>query len=180
MSAIKKPAVECGDCVDGEHLKVRKREISGGGCQFRWQCQKCGDAIGPALPQKQILERKGSEPPPFDEALAPCWRAEKDAIRTAARNAERDAERAEWEAWYAAYLTTPRWRAKRKAVFDRCAGRCEGCGKHEASEVHHLTYANAGDELLFQLVALCEFCHQKAHEPKPWREIDPFPARAMA
>lgn len=177
MSAIKRPAVECSDCR-GEHLKVRKRAIAGGGCQFRWQCTKCGQAIGHALPQKLILERKGREPPLFDEALADRWQGEKEAIRGTEqqqREAEREAARAEWEQWYAAYLTTPRWRAKRKAVMDRSGGRCEGCGKHRATEVHHLTYANAGDELLFQLVALCEFCHQKAHDPKPWREINPFP-----
>jgi 5-methylcytosine-specific restriction endonuclease McrA len=30
--------------------------------------------------------------------------------------------------------------------------------------VHHHTYANVGDELMWQLVAVCRECHQKFHD----------------
>jgi hypothetical protein len=36
------------------------------------------------------------------------------------------------------------------------------------SHVHHLNYQRLGDEMLFDLVALCEGCHQKLH---PHRDL---------
>jgi hypothetical protein len=72
----------------------------------------------------------------------------------------------EWWAWYSAYLKTPEWGAKRSAVIERANGLCEGCRQAPAVIAHHLTYAHAGNELLFELVAVCDTCHQKAHPDK--------------
>jgi 5-methylcytosine-specific restriction endonuclease McrA len=41
---------------------------------------------------------------------------------------------------------------------------CEGCGDEKAQEVHHKTYKNVGDEFLFELVALCNTCHDRYHK----------------
>ena len=38
---------------------------------------------------------------------------------------------------------------------------CEGCGVRRAAQVHHLTYEHVGDELLFELVAVCGQCHDR-------------------
>ena len=64
---------------------------------------------------------------------------------------------------YAEYMQSPAWRRKRQQVLDRDGGICQGCRKKAAMEVHHLSYRNFGDELLFQLISLCEDCHNKAH-----------------
>lgn len=43
---------------------------------------------------------------------------------------------------------------------------CEGCGKARATQVHHKTYRNLGDEFLFELVALCDACHKRLRAKK--------------
>ena len=79
---------------------------------------------------------------------------------------EREQRDREWWAWYSAYLETPEWAARRQLVFLRARGVCEGCRSASPTHVHHLTYEHAGDELLYELVALCQPCHQRAHPAK--------------
>lgn len=65
---------------------------------------------------------------------------------------------------YKEHLKSTKWAELRKKVIARCGNVCEGCGCAPVENVHHLTYANVGDELLFQLVGLCRNCHKKAHK----------------
>lgn len=64
---------------------------------------------------------------------------------------------------YAEYLNSEEWWQRRTRVLERSNGLCEGCRNDEATDVHHLTYAHAGDEFLFELVALCAPCHERIH-----------------
>lgn len=64
---------------------------------------------------------------------------------------------------YYEYLRSLDWQLKREAVFQRENGICQGCKEEPIENTHHLTYANLYDELLFQLVGLCENCHRKVH-----------------
>jgi hypothetical protein len=68
---------------------------------------------------------------------------------------------------YHRYLRSPKWKERRKKVLERAEDRCEGCRAAKPTEVHHLNYDHVGDELLYELVALCRDCHEKAHEEKP-------------
>jgi len=70
----------------------------------------------------------------------------------------------EWRDRYEKYLQSPEWKAKRRLVFKRCGGVCEGCGEIRATEVHHLTYEHLGNELLWELAAACRDCHERVHE----------------
>lgn len=79
------------------------------------------------------------------------------------RQVERAALDAEWQAWYARYLESPAWRRRRALVLKRANGLCEGCLVKPAVQVHHTTYRNAGDELLWELRAVCMDCHEKCH-----------------
>jgi 5-methylcytosine-specific restriction endonuclease McrA len=79
---------------------------------------------------------------------------------------------------YADYLRTAAWQAKRDKVLARAQRVCEGCRDREATEVHHLTYAHVGRELLFELVALCEACHAVVHDTDVPREIPELPIAA--
>ena len=83
-----------------------------------------------------------------------------------ARSAEKEQEDREWWEWYSAYLATPEWAKRRQLVLQRAQGLCEGCRSATPIHVHHLTYEHAGDELLYELVALCRRCHQRAHPEK--------------
>jgi hypothetical protein len=71
------------------------------------------------------------------------------------REAEREHQAERWRADYEAYLLSPEWDDKRALVLKRARGICEGCGEVPATEVHHLTYTHVGNELLWQLVAVC-------------------------
>jgi hypothetical protein len=73
-------------------------------------------------------------------------------------------EKKEWEKWYQTYLQSTEWKEKREKVLLRAQGICEGCRENKATVVHHLNYKHVGDELLFELVALCEECHYKVHK----------------
>jgi len=86
--------------------------------------------------------------------------------RRAELGKQRQQEQDEWWAGYTEYLQSPAWARRRRAVLTRAGGLCEGCRENPAVHVHHTTYAHAGNELLFELVALCRDCHQIAHPDK--------------
>ena len=88
-----------------------------------------------------------------------------DYIRTLSDEFRKN-QKDKWWSWYNNYLNTDQWKELRKKVLIRENGICQGCKINKARDVHHTTYANCGDELLFQLVALCGSCHQKMHLDK--------------
>lgn len=69
-------------------------------------------------------------------------------------------------AYYNEYLKTQAWQDKRNAVLKRDNYICQGCLKNKAIHVHHTTYDNIYDELLFQLISLCIDCHSKLYPDK--------------
>lgn len=71
-----------------------------------------------------------------------------------------------WWKNYDEYLLTNKWQNIRSLVLERDNYICQGCLNSKAKDVHHTTYANLFDELLFQLIPLCRSCHQKLHPEK--------------
>jgi hypothetical protein len=134
---------------------IRARTISGGSIQFVYQCLRCGESVGKAVAKAKV---EGT-PPPFDNQLRAAWaeryKAEKEAV-------EKRYASAFWSD-YAEYLASPRWAEKRQRVMDRAGGLCEGCRAASPVVVHHQTYEHLGNELLFELVALCIACHDVCH-----------------
>lgn len=92
--------------------------------------------------------------------------------RTAELAEQRERQNEEWWARYAEYLQTDEWRERHDLVMRRCRGVCEGCGKAKATQVHHLTYKRVREEMLFDLVGVCDDCHDALHS---W-ETDGRPA----
>jgi hypothetical protein len=72
-------------------------------------------------------------------------------------------ESKEWWRRYTAYLQTPAWHARRRRVLARADHLCEGCREQPATQVHHLTYQRLEHEMLFDLVAICDACHDAIH-----------------
>ena len=64
---------------------------------------------------------------------------------------------------YDKYLRSDKWRELRWLVLERAGHICEGCGRGRAIQVHHRSYEHAGNEFLFELVALCGGCHKRLH-----------------
>ena len=67
---------------------------------------------------------------------------------------------------YSEYLKSPKWKTIRNKVMIRDNHTCQGCLAVRAEEVHHKTYANVGNELMYQLISLCRKCHKTAHDKK--------------
>jgi 5-methylcytosine-specific restriction endonuclease McrA len=129
---------------------------------FRRQCTRCGDAQ--QLMAADLTPREKSCAVPFDEEINKR-RWEAFNVRLQAKRTAWEAERKrEFDGWYARYLGSPEWAARRRAVLQRARGTCEGCLIRPATQVHHLTYAHVGNELLFELVAVCDKCHGIVHE----------------
>ena len=146
--------------------EMREQIISDGRIQCKRQCTVCGAPVGSAA-------KKQSGLPPWHEGAWNSYQDDRTVAKKAIqleyirRHEQETAKLAtkseDWRAQYEAYRRTPRWQAKRARVLKRANGVCEGCLEADAVVVHHLTYANMGDELFFQLVALCRDCHAKAH-----------------
>jgi hypothetical protein len=67
---------------------------------------------------------------------------------------------------YQAYLLSPVWRYVRGLVMKRARGSCESCRINKAVHVHHTSYSKRVllGHRLKSLVAVCNMCHEMAHE----------------
>ena len=153
-----------------ENAEPRLRTLSNGTTAVAVQCLRCGVALRCESKAKHnvgALEK-------FDDSLPIKFQQEKkNEFDLFHADRERNAAlkiiaAEEWRAKYHAHLQSEKWRDLRDRVMRRSNYFCEGCAKDTPRHVHHLTYAHLGDELLYELVALCETCHQKIH---PQREI---------
>jgi hypothetical protein len=68
---------------------------------------------------------------------------------------------------YEAYIGSSAWDRRRTRRLEKDGRKCQGCGSTAAGlHVHHRTYERFGDELLNDLVTVCEDCHAFVHEEK--------------
>lgn len=158
-----------------EHDDTRmvKRRTSNGVWQVVRQCQDCGRAASGPMRHAVVIETGGTveDLPEFDAGLhekgrefeTTQWRQQAEAKRLEWES-KRGEQREEWRAWYTSYLASPEWQERRQAVPKREHHLRQGCRQERATEVHHLTYEHVGEELLFELVAVCRSCHEKAHQ----------------
>lgn len=145
-------------------LSPPRLRLTTNGARHRRQCQDCGAAVGNAVSKIDAEKENGARPAlPFDEAFYQRGRR-READRQQARLAAHEAKRTAWWEWYNRYLQSPEWRDKRARVMRRASGICEGCLDRRAVHVHHKTYAHVGNELLFELAALCDACHDLVHD----------------
>jgi len=66
---------------------------------------------------------------------------------------------------YRQYISSsPVWSAKRLERLALDKGQCKRCRSRESLHVHHRTYIRfGGEELMADLVTLCEKCHAEVH-----------------
>lgn len=151
-------------CCDSEPTLVR-RAITGGTIVICYQCRQCGRQSGGAIARSSVAGWESL--PEFDPRIA-------DDAWAQARARFADAERAEALRReerlrkYADYINSAEWSRKRSRVMMRARQgaafpMCEGCGDRPATEVHHLTYQNLGEEFLWELAAVCDHCHERLH-----------------
>lgn len=149
---------------DHDETQLTRFVASNGAVHYRTQCLECGDNLK-THKKGDILHllARGGEPPEFDREIGQArsrrWSERYQQLRAEAE----EQENANWHDWYQDYLRSPGWRQRRDLVMGRAGGICEGCLTRPASQVHHLTYDHVGDELLFELRAVCRECHEKIH-----------------
>ena len=82
-------------------------------------------------------------------------------------NDEQQNNKIERKKRYADYLQSDKWKAIRLKVLKRDNNLCQACLESPATDVHHITYANLGDELMFELLSVCRDCHfNRIHKDK--------------
>ncbi|MGR3557184.1 MAG: HNH endonuclease [Sagittula sp.] len=165
-------AIEC----QHEQTQFRRGFNKGGGPIVKKQCLSCGLLVGNPVsrtPETDLLDE-------IDEAHNPAYEAKRKCEWDELRRRYVALQESRWrgsaqgksyfQRSHANYLNSPEWAERRLQVMDRANSLCEGCRKTRASEVHHLSYRNWGNEFLFELVALCGDCHDRIHRLDEGRE----------
>lgn len=150
------PPGPCPYCSDVK-TELRRRKISNGSIQLVQQCLTCGAAR--SSPVKASTIRNPATVRYWDDGLADKFG---DHVNLE-NKAQRERDRAQFFVEHDAYLKSSEWRKRRLAVLKRANGLCEGCGYVPSTQVHHLTYDHWKEEFLWELVAICDDCHERVH-----------------
>ena len=76
-----------------------------------------------------------------------------------------------------AYLQSPKWYSIRIAIIAADDFKCQVCGSKHNLEVHHITYANLGNEKPEQLGTVCRACHQAIHDKLGYDRTTLYPIK---
>jgi hypothetical protein len=158
-----------GACCERENKISVRFEQSGGSLVHKKACTNCKQVFG-----KPIKKDFDFDTFPFysQDAFKKNQNERnqsRDLLYKALENLKKEFNEKKSNEWwndYNQYLQTYKWQLIRKRVLEREKNICQGCGIAKANHVHHTTYENLGDELLFQLIALCLPCHNKLHPDK--------------
>jgi 5-methylcytosine-specific restriction endonuclease McrA len=145
--------------------ELRRRIIASGQITYWHQCLTCGRFPGSAVRKPDNADSI----PDADTALKDRYDAQRAAVRQEIEQRHvriQKAENANWWRQYNRHVNSPAWKVIRRAVMERSRGICEGCGLRPATEVHHQTYKNVGNEFLWELKAVCDHCHARCHPEK--------------
>lgn len=150
---------------DHTNKEIRKRTDRGGAVHYYSQCAVCGQAIGSAVKRPDNFDDSRL----WDESLADTYRLSREASRNEILQKHIRKQRDQTSGLskkYSEYLKSPEWHTKRALVLKRAGNICEGCLTAAATQVHHKTYKHAFHEFMFELVALCEPCHERIHSDR--------------
>ncbi len=161
----------CPDCYHHrtEHCehqnKVLIRYETSIGLRVQYMCKDCLSLFGNAVKQDGLNLNSLKL---IDKGKYDKWREDQDeAYRK--RSAKLFELHSEWLSAQCSkkhqdYLKTIEWQEKRDEVLRRDNFTCQSCLKKRATQVHHLTYDHFGSEPLFDLISVCDECHQMISE----------------
>lgn len=78
--------------------------------------------------------------------------------------ANQEREKKEWFDKHNEYLNSMEWKEKRDEVLSRDGYLCQACLKKRATQVHHTSYKHWKNEPLYELVSVCDECHEAITE----------------
>ena len=133
------------------------------------QCQTCGiKPSGSAIKHSDVPNLKEkialNEIKKYSEELeksGPTY----ERYQSEYINVRRKNQLDDWRIQHAEYLQSSKWKAIRQKVLKRDNFLCQGCLEKPATEVHHKSYENWQNELMFELISVCYDCHHnKIHK----------------
>jgi len=152
------PARECNHA--SQELRFLKQ--SNGNILYKNQCLRCGQTF-PNIPHDKLTDAQKQAAKATDDTIRQRFEKENEHVFNDAFTKAKAERKAVRRRKYNRYLESDEWKQKRDKVLKRANGICEGCLENPAKHVHHLHYGSIFDELLFDLVAICESCHAKIH-----------------
>lgn len=154
--------LECTDHI----FRIRCKKASNDALMYKWQCVRCGELKGDWIKHDKILKKDDVEP--INLELIDTYMNTKNELKRALHEAIRGEvtkeKKDEWQQDAAEYYNSQEWMVLRRRVMGRAGATCEGCLNARAAEIHHLAYQNWRNEFCFELVALCEDCHERYHK----------------
>lgn len=142
-----------------DRSEVRVNTASNGVRQFARQCLDCWYVWDRWIAYAKLTaEEKANAPEIDDDAQYERETEQRKVVPKELINRGVD-----WWAEYNEYLQSPQWQVRRDDVLRRDDYLCRGCLTRRATQAHHLTYDHVGAELLFELVAICDVCHERIH-----------------
>lgn len=150
---------------DHTETRPRYKTAKNGVKMYKRQCLNCGDAIGEWISRSKVENIEDCLP--FDEDLYNRWQSyiHNRVVEISQERAKPLAEReSDWKDWYDDYLQSDVWHDKSERVLKRDGYVCQACLRRTATQAHHLTYKHVGKEPLFDLVAVCNLCHDALHK----------------
>lgn len=135
------------------------------------RCTTCFEPIGKAWLSHSEVSAIADQALEYDSSLRLEW-SNKQCQRRQELRASIERQISElWERKkhdrkdeYGRYLLTDKWRSKRDRVLQRDGFKCQACFLRPATQVHHKTYEHIFDEPLFDLVSVCDTCHDALHK----------------
>lgn len=155
-------------CKHEGRTEIRRKKDKLQRITYLRQCMECGGNCSSAIKYSEVGNVNLIAD--WDTALEEAGKTHADQEAWSKRDvyaAEKKAAEEDWWRRYNAHLRTPEWMAKRRAVLIRDNSQCQagflGCtGK--ATQVHHKDYRHVFNEPLFDLVAVCQSCHEQLHD----------------
>ena len=153
------------EACDHPRLGIVKTTYVGGRKAYNWYCSPCGMKLSSNINQALAmpLQEEGVTGEMMAERCAAYEQRRREEWSLMADEAA-DRCQAANRAAYNQYLDSDHWEMMRRKVMRRADNICEGCLSQTAEHVHHKTYAHIGAEFAFELLALCEECHDRFHE----------------
>lgn len=135
-------------------VSLRVKIASNGAKMAGHQCVTCGCLVGKYV--KKHLWPKTME----------RWSDELRVTYREIRDKELSLLWLEKREEYEEYIVSLKWLRKREEILKRDGNLCQRCKAYPATDVHHLTYANLGNEPPEDLISVCRGCHEEIHGRK--------------
>jgi hypothetical protein len=168
-------AYECQSCKTAYYKKIEDccrqpseryvNDFHNGVAKFiRVQCDSCGGCLNMTKSLKQAEyghKTKGD----FSKERFLDWKNEKQREGNELYNFTQHLKfiKSNYHK-HKSHLQSEYWKNIRQLALERDDHICQLCKLEKATDVHHLTYKNLGNELLEELTSYCRTCHAKVHE----------------